>query len=270
MAPFLYDSTGEHLLGLGSRGITFGIKAFSRLCMGYTDASITIYFEDQSSYPYVTRHFTLTPDNLGHLMDDSDEYLEWIDEDDSEQSAHCKLRVALRGFYVSAGKRFVNIYGQAYEPINAQWFVKTTCTLNDNQIDHYAYSTGPDIFYPNDGSPYTGGDYDRYQYIFDYPTSNINKFVNKIIPYGLHGEFTETQLQAFISSQNQYIVSNNILGLKYNSSQLMFFPMFKFTDIFKCLCLQYRTDIDTNAAPQGYLDGYVPGRTYATRRHSGR
>lgn len=262
---YLYDSTGEHLLGSrGSVGINFAIKAFSRLCMGYTDAAITIAFRDESSSPAVNRHFTLTPDNLGHLMDDSDDYLEWIDEDDSEQSAHCKLRVALRGFGVSAAKRFVNRYGQAYEPIYAQWFVKTTCTLNGEQYDHYAYSTGSDIIYPFTTEPYTTGGFDSYQRIFEYPYNNINNYANKIIQFGVHGEFTESQLQSFISSQNQYIVSNNILGVKYLPTQLMFFPLFKFTDIFKCLCLQYRTDIDTNGAPQGYIDSYVPGRTYAT------
>lgn len=262
---YLYDSTGEHLLG--SRGnvkINFAIKAFSKLCMGHTDAAITITFRDESSSPAVDRRFTLTPDNLGHLMDDSDEYLEWIDEDDSEQSANCKLRVALLGFGVSSSKRFVNRYGQAYEPIYAQWFVKATCTLDGVQYDHYAYSTGSDIIYPFTTEPYTGGGFDSYNRIFEYPYNNINNYANKIIQFGVHGEFTESQLQAFISSQNQYIVSNNILGVKYTSTQLMFFPLFKFTDIFKCLCLQYRTDIDTNGAPQGYIDSYVPGRTYAT------
>ena len=28
--------------------------------------------------------------------------------------------------------------------------------------------------------------------------------------------------------------------------------------------MQYRTDIDTTNPPQGYIDSYVPGRTYAT------
>ena len=262
---YLYDSTGEHLLGSrGSVGINFAIKAFARLCMGYTDAAITITFRDESSSPAVDRRFTLTPNNLGHLMDDSDEYLEWIDEDDSEQSAHCKLRVALLGFGVSAAKRYVNRYGQAYEPIYAQWFVKTTCTLDGVQYDHYAYSTGSDIIYPFTTEPFTGSGFESYQRIFEYPYKNINNYANKIIQFGVHGEFTESQLQAFISSQNQYIVCNNILGVKYTSTQLMFFPLFKFTDIFKCLCLQYRTDIDTNGAPQGYIDSYVPGRTYAT------
>lgn len=262
---YLYDSTGEHLLGTQSnRGINIPIKTFSKLCMGYTDASFTITFNDQSSSPTVVRRFTLTPNNLGRLMDDSDDYLEWIDEDDSEQSAHCKLRVALVGFGVSNAKRFLNIRGQAYDPIYAQWFVKTTCTLDGVQYDHYAYSTGPDTFYPFTTEPYTGGGYDSYSYIFEFPYNNINNYANKIIPFGVHGEFTETQLQSFISSQNQYIVSNNIIGLKFTSTQLIFYPLFKFTDIFKCLCLQYRTDIDTNGAPQGYIDSYVPGRTYAT------
>ena len=260
---YLYDSTGEHLLGLtNGASFTIPIKTFSRLCMGYSDASFTITFEDQSSSPYVIRRFTLTPDNLGHLMDDSDDYLEWIDEDDSEQSANCKLRVALRGFYVPRGRRYSD--RAQYEPFDAQWFVKTTCTLNNVQLDHYAYSQSPDTFYPNDGSPYTGGDYANYQYIFAFPYNNISSYANKVIQFGLHGEFTETQLQAFISSQNQYIVSNNILGVKYNSTQILFFPLFKLKDVFKCLCLQYRTDIDITRYPNDYLFSYVPGRTYAT------
>ena len=259
---YLYDSTGEHLLGLNNNaGFNIPIKTFSKLCMGYSDASFTINFTDESSSPSVTRHFTLTPDNIGHLMDDSDDYLEWIDEDDSEQSAHCKLRVALRGFYVSPARRYDY---RPYEPFNAQWFVKTTCTLNDVQYDHYAYSQSPDTFYPNDGSPYTGGDYANYRYIFEFPYRNINSFANKIIQYGLYGEFTESQLQAFISSQNQYIVSNNIIGLRYNSTQLLFYPLFKLKDAFKCLCLQYRTDIDITSYPGSYLQGYILGRTYAT------
>ena len=262
-ALYLYDSTGEHLIGSrGTTGITFPIKAFSRLCMGYTDASFTITFRDESSSPIVDRHFTLTPDNLGHLMDDSDEYLEWIDEDDSEESAHCKLRVALRGFYVPPGRRYYN--RAQYEPFNAQWFVKTTCTFNNVQYEHYAYSQSPDTFYPNDGSPYTGGDYANYGYIFEFPYRDINRFANKIIQYGLHGEFTESQLQAVISSQNQYVVSNNIIGMKSSASQLLFFPLFKLKDVFKCLCLQYRTDIDITRYPDDYLQGYIPGRTYAT------
>ena len=263
-ALYLYDSTGEHLIGSqNSRGINFPIKAFSRLCMGYTDATLTITFNDQSSSPAVDRHFTLTPDNLGNLMSDSDDYLEWIDEDDSEQSAHCKLRVALRGFYVPPGRRYHN--RPQYEPFNAQWFVKTTCTLNNIQYDHYAYSQSPDTIYPfNDGSPYTGSDWNWYGYIFEYPYRNISNFADKIIQFGVHGEFTEAQLQSVISSQNQYVVSNNIIGIKSSASQLLFFPLYKLTDVFKCLCLQYRTDIDITRYPDDYLQGYIPGRTYAT------
>ena len=264
---YLYDSTGEHLLGSrNSSGITIPIKTFARLCMGYTDASFTITFNDQSSSPAVDRHFTLTPDNLGNLMNDSDDYLEWVDEDDSEQSAHCKLRVALRGFYVSPGRRYHN--RPQYEPFNAQWFVKTTCTLNNIQYDHYAYSQSPDTIYPyNDGSPYTGSDSGQYGRIFEYPKEqDLHNYVNKIIQFGVHGEFTETQLDSFISSQNLYIVSNNIFGYKDNISATwaQFVPLYKFTDIFKCLCLQYRTDIDVTSNPDDYLQGYIPGRTYAT------
>jgi hypothetical protein len=259
---YLYDSTGEHLLGSSDSRMSIPIKTFAKLCMGYTDTSFTITVRDESSSPAIDRRFTLTPDNLGHLMDDSDEYLEWIEEDDSEQSAHCKLRVALRGFYVSTGRRYD--YRPQYEPFNVQWFVKTTCTLNGDQFDHYAYSQGPDIFYPFTTEPFSGGGFDSYQYIFMYPYTNVNNFANKIIQFGVHGEFTESQLQAFISSQNQYIVSNNILGVKYISTQLMFFPLFKFTDIFKCMCLQYRTDIDVTSYPGSYLQGYIYGRTYAT------
>lgn len=264
---YLYDSTGEHLLGIGnSRGITIPIKTFARLCMGYTDASFTITFNDQSSSPAVSRHFTLTPDNLGHLMDDSDEYLEWIDEDDSEQSAHCKLRVALRGFYVPPGRRYDT--RPQYEPFNSQWFVKTTCTLNNVQYDHYAYSQSPDTIYPYTTEPYTGGDFASYQRIFEFPFQerDLHHFADKIIQFGVHGEFTEAQLSSFISSQSLYIVSNNIFGFKNNvsSTWAAFSPLYKFTDIFKCLCLQYRTDIDVTTYPGSYLQGYIPGRTYAT------
>lgn len=264
---YLYDSTGEHLLGnLPSRGITIPIKTFARLCMSFTDASFTITIRDDSSSPAVDRHFTLTPDNLGNLMNESDDYLEWIDEDDDQQTAHCKLRVALRGFYVPPGRRYHN--RPQYEPFNAQWFVKTTCTLNGTQYDHYAYSQSPDTIYPfNDGSPYTGSDYGSYSQIFEYPKEqNLHHYVNKIIQFGVHGEFTETQLDSFISSQNLYIVSNNIFGYKDNVSSIWarFVPLYKFTDIFKCLCLQYRVDIDVVNNPNDYLQGYIPGRTYAT------
>lgn len=264
---YLYDSTGEHVLGIrNGTGITIPIKTFARLCMGYTDASFTITIRDDSSSPSIDRHFTLTPDNLGHLMDDSDDYLEWIDEDDDAQTAHCKLRVALRGFYVPPGRRYHN--RPQYEPFNAQWFVKTTCTLNNIQYDHYAYSQSPDTIYPyNDGSPYTDSGYDWYSQIFEYPSEqNLHHYVNKIIQFGVHGEFTETQLSSFISSQNLYVVSNNIFGYKDNvsSTWARFVPLYKFTDIFKCLCLQYRVDIDVTNNPSDYLQGYIPGRTYAT------
>lgn len=265
---YLYDSTGEHLLGVrNSSGITIPIKTFSKLCMGYSGTSFTITVRDDSSSPSVDRHFTLTPDNLGHLMDDSDDYLEWIVEDDDAQTAHCKLRVALRGFYVPIGRRYDT--RPQYEPFNAQWFVKTTCTLNNVQYDHYAYSQSPDTIYPfNDGSPYTGSDYNMYGYIFEFPfnESRLPYYADKIIQFGVHGEFTETQLTSFISSQNLYIVSNNILGYKDNvsSTWAAFVPLYKLKDVFKCLCLQYRTDIDITSYPGSYLQGYVPGRTYAT------
>lgn len=260
---YLYDSTGEHLLAGDSKKVTIPIKTFAKLCMGYSGVSFTITFFDQSSW--VTRSFTLTSDNLGHLMDDSDDYLEWIDEDDGPQTAHCKLRVALTGFYVPIGRRYANTL--QYDPLNAQWFVKTTCTLNGEQYDHYAYSQSPDTIYPyNDGSPYTGSGYGSYPYIFEYPFNNINNYTNKVIQFGVHGEFTETQIQSFISSQNVYMVSNNIIGRKdYSSStNARFYPLFKFTDVFKCLCLQYRTDIDITNYPGDYIESYVPGRTYAT------
>lgn len=265
---YLYDSTGEHLLGVNnSTGITIPIKTFSKLCMGYSDASFTITIRDDSSSPSVNRHFTLTPDNLGHLMDDSDDYLEWIDEDDDQQTAHCKLRVALRGFYVPIGRRYDP--RPQYEPFNAQWFVKTTCTLNNVQYDHYAYSQSPDTIYPfNDGSPYTGSDYNMYGYIFEFPfrEDRLHYYADKVIQFGVHGEFTETQLASFISSQNLYIVSNNIFGYKDNisSTWAAFVPLYKLKDVFKCLCLQYRTDIDVTSYPGSYLQGYVLGRTYAT------
>lgn len=259
-AMYLYDSTGEHLLSAtGSQGLTIPIKTFARLCMGYTDASYTITYRDESASPAVDRHFTLTPDNLGHLMDDSDEYLEWIDEDDSEQSAHCKLRVALRNFYVDRFKLYKNRNGGYSQDISAQWFVKTTCTLDDVQYDHFAYSQSPDIIYPYNTAPYFGGGYNSYNRIFEYPFEerNLKNYANKIIQFGVHGEFTETQLQSFIGSQNPYIVSNNILGMK-SGSWAAFVPLYKFTDIFKCLCLQYRTVLES------YVDSYVPGVSYAT------
>lgn len=260
---YLYDSTGEHLLAGDSKTVKIPIKSFAKLCMGYSGESFTITFFDQSSW--ATRPFTITSENLGHLMDDSDDYLEWIDEDDWAQTAHCKLRVALTGFYVPIARRYANTL--QYDPLNAQWFVKTTCTLNGTQYDHYAYSQGPDTIYPyNDGSPYTGSGYGSYLYIFEYPFNNLNNYVNKIIQFGVHGEFTETQIQSFISSQNVYMVSNNIIGTKdYSSStNARFYPLYKFTDIFKCLCLQYRTDIDITNYPGDYIESYVPGRTYAT------
>lgn len=256
---YLYDSTGEHLISSkGNVSLTIPIKTFARLCMGYTDASYTITYRDQSSSPAVDRHFTLTPDNLGHLMDDSDEYLEWIDEDDSEQSAHYKLRVALRNFYVDRFKLFKNQNG-GYSQISAQWFVKTTCTLGDVQYDHFAYSQSPDIIYPYNTAPFSGSGYNSYNRIFEYPFEerNLKNYANKIIQFGVRGEFTESQLQAFISSQNPYIVSNNILGTK-SGSWAAFVPIYKFTDIFKCLCLQYRTVLES------YVDSYVPGVSYAT------
>lgn len=264
---YLYDSTGEHLLKqFVNQSLNFPIKTFAKLCMGYSDATFRFSLQDDTSSPSVTRYFTLTPDNLGHLMDDSDNFLEWLNEDDGEQSANCKLRVAMRGFYVSPGKRYLNRYGQAYEPYNAQWFVKTTCTLDGVQYDHFAYSQGPDTIYPYNPAPYTDSGFSSFQRIFIYPIDNLNAYADKIIQFGVHGEFTETQLQSFLSSQNLYLVSNNIFGYRSNVSQayVEFSALYKFTDIFKCLCLQYRTDIDTNGAPQGYIDSYVPGRTYAT------
>lgn len=264
---YMYDSTGEHFLKqFVNQSLNFPIKTFAKLCMGYSDTSFRFSLQDDTSSPTVTRYFTLTPDNLGHLMDDSDDYLEWIDEDDGEQSANCKLRVALRGFYVSPGKRYLNRYGQAYEPYNAQWFVKTTCTLDGVQYDHFAYSQGPDTIYPYDPAPYTDSGFSSFQRIFIYPIDRLDAYADKIIQFGVHGEFTETQLSSFLSSQNLYLVSNNIFGYRTSTSQtyVEFSALYKFTDIFKCLCLQYRTDIDTNGAPQGYIDSYVPGRTYAT------
>ena len=258
-AMYMYDSTGEHLVSAtGNRSLTIPLKTFAKLCMGYTDASFTITYRDESSSPAVDRHFTLTSNNLGHLMDDSDEYLEWIEEDDSEQSAHYKLRVALHNFYVDRFKSYKNQNGSYRQDFSAQWFVKTTCTLGDVQYDHFAYSQSPDIIYPFTTEPFDQSGFNSYNRIFEYPYNNINNYANKIIQFGVHGEFTESQLQAFISSQNQYIVSNNILGVKFNSTQLMFFPLYKFTDIFKCLCLQYRTVLES------YVDSYVPDVSYAT------
>lgn len=260
---YLYDSTGEHLLKSDSQTVSIPIKTFAKLCMGYSGVSFTITFFDQSSW--VRRPFTLTSENLGHIMDDSDEYLEWIEEDDWAQTAHYKLRVALTGFLVPITRIIGN--SQQYDILRAQWFVKTTCTLNGEQYDHYAYSQSPDTIYPyNDGSPFIGSGYASYPYIFEYPFNNINNYTNKIIQFGIHGEFTETQIQSFISSQNVYMVSNNILGTKdYSSStSARFYPLYKFTDIFKCLCLQYRTNIDVTNSPGDYLEGYIPGRTYAT------
>lgn len=262
-ALYLYDSTGEHLLKSDSQTVSIPIKTFAKLCMGYSGVSFTITFFDQSSW--VRRPFTLTSENLGHLMDDSDEYLEWLDEDDWAQTAHCKLRVALTGFLVPITRIIGN--SQQYDMLRAQWFVKTTCTLNGEQYDHYAYSQSPDTIYPyNDGSPYIGSGYASYPYIFEYPFNNLNNYTNKIIQFGIHGEFTETQIRSFISSQNLYMVNNNILGTKdYSSStSARFYPLYKFTDIFKCLCLQYRTNIDVTNNPGDYLEGYIPGRTYAT------
>ena len=110
---YLYDSTGEHMLKqFINQSLNFPIKTFARLCMGYSDAAFRFNLQDDTSSPTVTRYFTLTPDNLGHLMDDSDDFLEWIDEDGGGQSANCKLRVALRGFYVLPAKRYLNRFGQ--------------------------------------------------------------------------------------------------------------------------------------------------------------